>query len=147
MFWMKKDAEVVDRDLAARVAEEAERLFRHEKMHCAEAVLASLRHFFMPQLPYDVVQLAGGFGHGSGAGCICGAIAGATMGLGLLLKGEKKKVATLTRDLHLWFNQEYGATCCKVLSAHGKKGCVKLTASVAGKTAELLLAQGVRPRP
>jgi len=141
MFWSRKDAIASEGDwegVERRVADEAERLYRSGKMHCAEAVLASVKQEFAPTLPDDVVRLAAGFGGGSGAGCICGAVSGGTMALGLILQGDKKAVAALTKELHQWFKQEFGATCCKILTAHGKKGCVNLTARVAGKVAQLL---------
>lgn len=143
MFWFKKQAAVDVDDVAAQVAQEAERLYRSGKMHCAEAVLSAVRQAFAPQIPDEVVQLASGFGAGSGAGCICGAVSGGTMALGLVMKDDRKGTAALTRELHLWFKEENGATCCKILTAHGKSGCVKLTSSVAGKVAELLLARGM----
>lgn len=108
-------------------------------MHCAEAVLAALKNQFAPELSDDLVRLASGFGGGSGAGCICGAVSGGTMALGLVVQGDKKAVAAMTRELHAWFKEQYGATCCKILTAHGKKGCADFTATVAGKVAELLL--------
>ena len=145
MFWMKKEASAEVKDLAGQVAQEAERLYRSGKMHCAEAVLASVKNSFAPQVCAEVVQLAGGFGGGSGAGCICGAVSGGTMALGLVMTGDKKAVSAMTRDLHRWFQEENGATCCKILTAHGKSGCLKLTSSVAGKVAELLQANGVLP--
>lgn len=148
MFWMKKQSvekEVVD-DVATQVADEAEGFYRSGKMHCAEAVLASVRKRFAPQLPEEVVQMAAGFGGGSGAGCICGAVSGGTMALGLVMAGDKKAASAMTRELHKWFKDQYGATCCKILTTHGKKGCVNLTATTAGKVAELLLAQGVEPK-
>ncbi|HEY5514074.1 MAG TPA: C-GCAxxG-C-C family protein [Geomonas sp.] len=145
MFWLKKEAAADVDDLAAQVALEAERFYRSGKMHCAEAVLAAVKNVFAPQVPDQVVQMAGGFGGGSGAGCICGAVSGGTMALGLAMDGDKKAVAAMTRELHIWFKENNGATCCKILTAHGKSGCVKLTSSVAGKAAELLLARGISP--
>lgn len=144
MFWMKKETteEVADLTVPERVAAEAERLYRYEKMHCAEAVLASVKRQFAPHIPDQVLNAALGFGGGSGAGCICGAVSGGTMALGLVLS-DKKDVSALTRSLHEWFKGEYGATCCKILTAHGKKGCVALTARVAGKVAELIVAKGL----
>jgi C_GCAxxG_C_C family probable redox protein len=144
MFWAKKSVEEIDEcGVARQVASEAEKFYRSGKMHCAEAVLASVKNRFAPEVSYDVVRLATGFGGGSGAGCICGAVSGGTMALGLVVEDDKKAVAALTRELHEWFKQEYGATCCKILTAHGKSGCVNLTASVAGKVAELLLEKGI----
>ena len=140
MFWKsnKAVAQHAAGEVAAQVASQAERLYRSWKMHCAEAVLAAVKDHFAPGLPDDLVRLASGFGGGSGAGCICGAVAGGTMAMGLLMEGDKKAVAGMTRELHAWFKERYGATCCKILTADGKKGCVNLTASVAGKVAELL---------
>jgi len=148
MFWMKKETleKELAADVASQVADQAEGFYRSGKMHCAEAVLASVRRSFAPQLPEEVVQMAAGFGGGSGAGCICGAVSGGTMAIGLVLAGDKKSAAALTRELHSWFKDQYGATCCKILTTHGKKGCVNLTATTAGKVAELLLAQGFEAR-
>jgi C_GCAxxG_C_C family probable redox protein len=128
--------------VAEKVAAEAEALYRSGKMHCAEAVLAAVKNRFAPDLPDQVVGLAAGFGGGSGAGCICGAVSGGTMALGLVLGGDKKEVSPLTKELHRWFKEEYRVTCCKVLTAKGKGGCVDLTAKVAGKIAEMLVERG-----
>ena len=143
MFWARNTADKNNEEsVSQQVAAEAEKFYRSGKMHCAEAVLAAVKNEFASALPDDVVRLAAGFGGGSGAGCICGAVSGGTMALGLVVQGDKKAVAALTRELHEWFKKEYGATCCKILTAHGKKGCVNLTSSVAGKVAELLQEQG-----
>ena len=139
MFFARKAVtENVEESVAEQVAAEAEKLYRSGKMHCAEAVLASVKNRFSPELGDEVVRLAAGFGAGSGSGCICGAVSGGTMALGLVLDGDKKGASALTRELHGWFKSEYGATCCKILTAKGKSGCLGLTASVAGKVAELL---------
>ncbi len=140
MFWLKKETtEGVGESGADQVAIEAEGLYRSGKMHCAEAVLAAVKNNFLPAAGDDVVRLAAGFGGGSGAGCICGAVSGGTMALGLVVPGDRKRVMELTRELHAWFKKEYGATCCRVLTAKGgKSGCPLITGRVAGKVAELL---------
>ena len=139
MFWAKKNEANEEVNEAARlVSLEAEALYRSGKMHCAEAVLAAVKNRFAPELSDEVVRLAAGFGGGSGAGCICGAVSGGTMAMGLVLQGDKKAVSARTRELHGWFKERYGVTCCKVLTQKGKSGCLALTASVAGKVAELL---------
>ncbi len=121
------------------VAIEAEGFYRSGKMHCAEAVLAAVKNNFLPAAGDDVVRLAAGFGGGSGSGCICGAVSGGTMALGLVVPGDKKRVMELTKELHHWFKGEYGALCCRVLTAKGgKSGCPLITGRVAGKVAELL---------
>lgn len=143
MFRGRKAAVAGDmEDVAEKVASEAEELYRSGAMHCAEAVLASVKNEFVPHVPDEIVRLAAGFGGGSGAGCICGAVSGGTMALGLVMDGDKKAVAAMTKELHAWFKGEYRVTCCKVLTAKGKSGCVDLTARVAGKVAELLQEKG-----
>ena len=140
MFWDKKNtAEQAEDGTAQQVGAEAERLYRSGKMHCAEAVLAAVKNQFAPEISDDLVRLAGGFGGGSGAGCICGAVSGGTMALGLVMDGDKRAVTAMTRDLHEWFKGENGVTCCKILTAKGKGGCVGLTAGTAAKVAELIL--------
>lgn len=128
-------------DVVARVAAKADGFFRSGKMHCAEAVLAAVRERFAPETPESVVRLASGFGGGSAAGCLCGAVSGGTLAFGLVLAGDKKAVTQLTRELHGWFKEEFGCTCCRTITVEGKKGCQALTARVAGKVAELLMGQ------
>ena len=142
MFWSKQKAgevgDNISEGVADQVANEAEGLYRSGKMHCAEAVLAAVKNNFAAAVPDDVVRLAAGFGGGSGSGCICGAVAGGTMALGLVLPNDKKRATALTRELHKWFKAQYGATCCKIITQKGKEGCAILTGNVAGKVAELL---------
>ena len=139
---IRKGPAAIDGDDVAQVASQAERFYRAGNMHCAEAVLASLKNRYAPGMSDDVLRLAAGFGGGSGAGCICGALAGGTMAFGLILAGDKKGVAAMTVELHAWFKKEYGASCCRILTAKGKKCCVNFTASVAGKAALLLQENG-----
>jgi len=138
MFWSKEAPETVGEGKADKVAIEAEGLYRSGKMHCAEAVLAAVRNAFAPGVSEDVVRMAAGFGGGSGTGCICGGGSGATMALGMVLPGEKKRVSALTKELHRWFKGEYGATCCKLILQNHGKPCPELTGKVAGKVAEML---------
>ena len=140
MFWPNKksaNSEKTD-SIADKVNTAAEGLFRSGRMNCAEAVMQAVKDEFRPDLADDVVQLAAGFGGGSGSGCQCGAVAGGTMALGLIVQADRKKVMTLTRDLHKWFHEAYGSTCCRVIRSHDKGVCPELTGSVAGKIAELL---------
>jgi C_GCAxxG_C_C family probable redox protein len=141
MFWPNKKTDNGTKadSVADKVNTAAEGHYRSGKMHCAEAVVQAVKDQFRPDLPDDVVRLAAGFGGGSGSGCQCGAVAGGTIALGLILQADRKKVMTLTRDLHKWFHESYGSTCCRVIRGHDKGVCPELTGAVAGKTAELLL--------
>jgi C_GCAxxG_C_C family probable redox protein len=144
MFWLKpkndelNSSETMGESKAEQVAAEAEGYYRSGKMHCAEAVLMAIRNSYAPEVPDAVVQMASGFGGGSGAGCLCGAVAGGTMALGLVLDEDKRRVKLLTHELHRWFKEQYGATCCKVILQTHKKICPELTGKVAGKVAEML---------
>lgn len=138
MFWKKKEETAETATPAEQAALEAEGLYRSGKFHCAEAVLMTIRNRYRPDVPADVVHLATGFGGGSGTGCICGAVAGGTVALGLVLGDDKQKVKAFTKELHHWFKDEYGATCCKVILQTHKKICPDLTGKVAGKIVELL---------
>ncbi|MBT1074826.1 C-GCAxxG-C-C family protein [Geobacter grbiciae] len=140
MFWQKKQVTPADESVADKVGIEAEGFYRSGKMHCAEAVLMAARNQFFPSMPEDVVGAASGFGGGSGVGCVCGAVAGGTMAFGFVLKDDKHKLKRVTKELHEWFKQEYGASCCRIATKNAKDrgGCAVLTGEVAKKMAELL---------
>lgn len=139
MFWSKKaQPSTAGLEIAAHCRAEAEELYRSGKYHCAEAVMESIRRKFSAETPETVVATVAGFGGGSGSGCICGAVSGGTVALGLVL-GDKKKTAHLTRELHAWFKGKYGVTCCAIIRKENDKGiCPQLTGEVAGKIAEIL---------
>jgi len=134
----KKTEESILENKAEKVAAEAEGYYRSGKMQCAEAVLAAVMSNYMPAAGEEVVRLAAGFGGGSGAGCICGAVVGGTMAFGLIFADDRNRVKRLTKELHRWFKDEYGATCCKVILQTHRKICYELTGKVAGKVAEML---------
>lgn len=124
-------------NVAEKCRMDAEALYRSGKYHCAEAVMESIRKEFSPATPEAVVATVSGFGGGSGSGCICGAISGGTVALGMVLN-DKKETTSLTRELHTWFKGKYGVTCCKTIKQTHKGVCPLLTGEVAGKIAEML---------
>ena len=138
MFW-KKNSTVSEAALgvSGECQAEAEELYRSGKYHCAEAVLESARRHFAPDLPESIVGTVSGFGGGSSSGCICGAVSGGTVALGLIL-ADKKQTTHLTKELHTWFKEKYGVTCCKIIRQNHKGVCPVLTGEVAGKVAEML---------
>ena len=141
MFWTKRKPERTDMESKAeKVAAEAEGYYRSGKMQCADAVLAAVLRNYMPATGEEMVRLAAGFGGGSGAGCICGAVVGGTMAFGLIFADDRKRVQRLTKELHRWFKDEYGATCCKVILETHRKICYELTGKVAGKVAQMIEA-------
>lgn len=141
MFFSKADgAKEETMRLAREYQIEAEALHRSGKYHCAESVLAILCKHFRPDLPEEIVQIASGFGAGSASGCICGAVSAGTAGLGLVLREDKQKILKLTGELHSWFKEKYGVTCCKTIRANNEKSfCPVITGEVTGKIAEMLI--------
>ena len=138
MFWSKKVKQSQEGlALAGQCQAEAEQLYRSGKYHCAEAVLEVVRRHFAADMPESIVGTVSGFGGGSGSGCICGAVSGGTVALGLVL-ADKKETTQLTKELHTWFKEKYGVTCCKTIRQTHKGACPVLTGEVAGKVAEML---------
>ena len=140
MFWQKKQTNPAAESVAEKVGIEAEGFYRSGRIHCAEAVLMAARNQFFPSVPEEIVRAASGFGGGSGVGCICGAVSAGTMAFGLALKDDKHELKRVTKELHEWFKQEYGASCCRIATKNAKErgGCAVLTGEVAKKMAELL---------
>lgn len=138
MFWSKKAKTSLEgMELAGQCQVEAEQLYRSGKYHCAEAVLEVVRRHFAADMPESIVSSVSGFGGGSSSGCICGAVSGGTVALGLVL-ADKKETTHLTKELHTWFKEKYGVTCCKVIRHTHRGVCPMLTGEVAGKVVEML---------
>ncbi|MDD2582849.1 MAG: C-GCAxxG-C-C family protein [Desulfuromonadaceae bacterium] len=138
MFWSKKAKPSLEgMKLAEKCQAEAEGLYRSGHYHCAEAVLETVRRNFAADVPESVIGAVSGFGFGSNSGCICGAVSGGTVALGLTLK-DKKETTHLTKELHMWFKEKYDVTCCKIIRQTHRGACPVLTGEVAGKVAEML---------
>lgn len=115
--------------------------------NCAESVVRAFRDFYNLDISDEALKLASGFGGGLGhAGCMCGALSGATMVLGMF-QGRSSNdqsrgpIYGSAQEFHDIFANQFGATCCRVLNPHEfgtpeqRRTCLKLT----GTTAELLL--------
>ena len=141
-------------DLIKLVGQRAENLYENHKLCCSESLLLVLNHGFEGGLTSkQAKQLGAGFCGGMGeAGCTCGALSGAIMGLGLLVGPHakngpsKKKFRELSKKVHDKFKEKFSSTCCRVLIEpydKDKKGrshfCSNLTATTAVLAAELLL--------
>ena len=143
MFWNKNRTVTNDCvETSENCKEEAEQLYRSGKFNCAEAVMETVRRHFAADMPESVVNSVSGFGGGSSSGCICGAVSGGTVALGML-QSDKKVTSHLTKELHTWFKEKYGVTCCKTIRQTHKGACPILTGEVAGKIAEMLASKSV----
>ncbi|SHE96600.1 C_GCAxxG_C_C family probable redox protein [Desulfacinum infernum DSM 9756] len=134
-------------DLPELFRKKSENLYRHHRWYCSEAVLLTFNRAFGCELPDEVVVgLASGLPEGlGGSGCVCGAVSGAAVALGLVVGAAKglrsrKDVRAAVAELHERFKEQFGATCCRTLTRkvrHDPKLHFDHCAGVTGAAAEL----------
>lgn len=133
----------------------AENLFKSQAMLCAEAVIYTLNEAFEgPLTPEEAICLGSPFCVGmGGAGCACGALTGAIAAVGLFA-GKKRigengaPIRNCAHQIHDSFRNEFGATCCRVLTKKVKNDkkahfaqCTKLTGYATALAATHIIAQ------
>lgn len=141
-----------------KVQADAEQLFRSGTFFCSEAVLQTINELL--DKPYDnnIVKMAGGFPIGMGrSGCLCGAVSGGQMALGMAygrVEGEpmKDKMFEVAKNLHDYMNSQYKSNCCRVItrlwagndfqSQERKDLCIKITGDIARWVADQLIEDG-----
>lgn len=123
----------------------AENKFR-EGYNCAESVVRACGELLDSPVSDQVLCIASGFGGGLGrAGCMCGALSGAAMVIGILQgrtgkEQSSKPVYASVKEFHDIFRARFGAACCRSLNPHPfgspehRHNCLKIT----GNTADLL---------
>ncbi len=129
----------------------AEQYYKDGDFYCSEAVLKTLKDAFNAPFDDEIIKLASGFPVGMGAGCTCGAVNGAVMGLGMFFgrnqaKGkEVKKAMQLTKELQERFTAVRKVCCCKILTKGMRMGsskhiehCVGITGEVTALAAEII---------
>lgn len=140
----------------SKVRKDAEELFR-EGFFCSEAVVSAIRSNFELDIPEEVISMASGFPVGIGRSkCLCGAVSGGVMAIGLFFgrtvqKDPKvEKTLELSKELHDWFKVANGknALCCRILTkefdmgqGEHKEQCIRFTGLVAGKVAEMIVRE------
>lgn len=95
----------------------------------------------------NFISIATSFSGGMGSGCLCGAVAGAQMVIGLLHGKTKDNTARqLAKEFYQKFTAIHKVTCCKVLtkefsdfhSSDRKKHCVNMVYDCAKILDEIL---------
>lgn len=140
----------------AKIAKDAEDLFRGG-FFCSEAVVSSIRSNFEMDVPKEVIAMASGFPIGIGRSkCLCGAVSGGVMAIGLVFGRTVQKdpqveqTLLLSKELHDWFKEANGknALCCRILTkefdmgaGEHKEQCIRFTGLVAGKVAEMIIRE------
>ena len=104
------------------VREVAEEYFRSGTYYCSEAVVETINDVLGKPYEDDVVRLASGFPIGMGkAQCLCGAVSGGQIGLGMVYgrkKGEPMdpEMFEIAKGLHDYVKEEYRSCCCRVIT-------------------------------
>ncbi len=142
-----------------KVAKDAEDLYRGGYF-CCEALVCAIRDNFELDIPDSVIAMSSGMSVGAGrSGCMCGALNGGILALGLFFgRTEQKgptdpkvqKCMSLTNELHNFFKTENGknSACCRVLTrefdmgkGEHKEQCIGYTGMCAGKVAEIIIRE------
>lgn len=139
--------------VAEDVAAKAEALYRSRRHMCADGVLIAFNDAFGGGLTeQQAVGLTAGLSMGQGeSGCLCGAVGGGALALGLLLSedrafGNSPKIRAAVRELHERFKFSHRSTCCRVLTKKVKHDeaahfdqCARYTRDAARMVADILL--------
>lgn len=133
----------------------AEGYFERGEFFCSEAVVKTINDELGKPFSDEVTKLASGFPIGVGkSGCLCGAVSGGVMALGMVYgrcHGEEmhEDMFKHAADLHDRIKELYKSTCCRVMtrnfefqSPERKAHCIKITGEVAAYIAEKLIDDG-----
>ena len=150
--------ELTKEELLDKVQSNAEQLFRSGTYFCSESVVQTINELLGKPYDENVVKLASGFPIGIGkAGCLCGAVSGGQMALGMVygrVEGEamQDKMFEEAKGLHDYIKNEYKSTCCRVItrewsgddfkSQERKNHCITITGKVARWVANELIQDG-----
>lgn len=145
-------------EILDRVQADSEELYRNGTFFCSEAIVQTINDLLGKPYDDNVVKLASGFPIGMGkAGCLCGAVSGGQMALGMVygrVQGEamQDKMFDLAKGLHDYIREEYKSTCCRVITRQwtgddfkspGRKNhCITITGKVARWVANELIESG-----
>lgn len=142
-----------------QVKKTAEGYFERGEFFCSESVVKTINDILGKPYSDEVVKLASGFPVGLGkAQCLCGAVSGGEMSLGMVygrVHGEamNPKMLEKAKELHDYIKEAYKSTCCRVItrewagdnfqSEGRKKHCIEITGRVAEWVAKQLVEDGV----
>lgn len=131
--------------------QKAEELYRTGQFLCSEAVFMVANEYLDHPVPDEMVRLASGFPVGIGlAGCVCGAVTGGVMALGIKYGRSAPGVETpgmfaASKELHDRFKARRKCVCCRALirkfefgSPEHMEQCITITGEVAADVIELL---------
>lgn len=140
-------------ELIEALSGKAENLYRTRQHLCADAILLAFNEVLDGGLTeQQAVGLTSGMSMGQGeSGCLCGAVGGGALVLGLFLSGDggayrnTAQVRAGVRKLHERFKFIHKSTCCRVLTKKVKhddglhfEQCARFTGDAARMVASIL---------
>ena len=145
-------------ELVRVAGERAENLFETGQLLCSEAVLTVVNRALGGDLSDDLsIRLTACLPQGIGdSGCVCGAVSGGALALGLFLgrdrpgARDKRKAMDAASGLHDDFKGEFKSTCCRVLSKkvkHDVKLHMKQCARFTRAATEMAIRTILKRRP
>ncbi|MDB8789102.1 C-GCAxxG-C-C family protein [Romboutsia sp. 1001216sp1] len=137
---------------AKEIRKIGEGYFERGEFYCSEAVVKTINDALGNPFSDDITKLASGFPIGIGkAGCLCGAVSGGVMALGMVYgrkHGEPMNEDMFKRSsgLHDHIKELYKSTCCRVMtrnfefvSEERRQHCIKITGEVCEYVAKTLM--------
>ena len=100
----------------------AENYFKRGDYYCSESVITTINEMLDKPFEPRIVKMASGFPIGIGKSkCLCGAVSGGVMALGLAYGRENPgedmpDSFPNNAELHDYIVEKYGSTCCSVLT-------------------------------
>ena len=98
-----------------KFADLAPKYFLEEGYSCSESFARAAVELGLAD--EKIISFATSFSGGMGSGCLCGAVAGAQMIIGLLHGKTKDNTArALAKEFYQKFVEKHKVTCCKILT-------------------------------
>ena len=98
-----------------KFADLAPKYFLEEGYSCSESFARAAVELGLAD--EKIISIATSFSGGMGSGCLCGAVAGAQMIIGLLYGKTKDNTArALAKEFYQKFVEKHKVTCCKILT-------------------------------
>ncbi len=99
----------------------AEEYYKRGDFYCSEAIMKTIKDAFEMPISDDIIRVTSGLGGGMGmSGCVCGALSGGNVVLGLVFGRTTPKdpqvdiTMRLTNELHDIFRAHHKTACCRI---------------------------------
>lgn len=105
----------MEKKFSNKFSELAPNYFLNEGYSCSESFARAALE--MGIASDEIISIATSFSGGMGSGCLCGAVAGAQMIIGLLHgKTKDNNARMLAKEFYNRFTKKHKITCCKILT-------------------------------